>query len=269
MTATEFRTVQDTLGLSDEALAAELALTPTVVRAWRTGSVPVPERHARLLRWQAAIAARQAVAEASGLPACEWVQAWEDGPVPDEPDVMRRHLEALNVHGESCPICLERARYVEERCGPMPQPPSPAGVVRVVGLLERVPSWGRPAVVGAAILGAIVGLRVLFALPTVASQPRKLVEALTALVAAMGAGAAGGLAYSLTRPMLRRLGRPGDYLTGVVCVFAYMGAIALVAPIAFGERVIKNRADLVVFGIVSAFFGLVVGHSWFRKDALG
>lgn len=239
MTAAEMRAAQQNIGLSDEAVAAELGLTPAVVAAWRAGSTAIPERHAAQLRWRAAIAERHAATEASGLPACAWVQAWENRPVPDEPEAMRRHFEGLTAHGESCPTCTARAEYVEKRFGPLPPPPSPGGLVRAIGLLERVPAWARPAAIGAAILGAIVGLRIVFVLPAMASQPRRFAEALVALIAAMGAGAAGGLAYSLTRSTLRRLGRPGD------------------------------QTELVVFAIVSTFFGLVVGHSWFRRGALG
>ena len=56
----------------------------------------------------------------------------------------------------------------------------------------------------------------------------------------------------------------GAYLTGIVCVFAYMGALLIAAPVAFGEPLVEERSDLVVFVVVSLFFGLIMGHSWFR-----
>ena len=108
-------------------------------------------------------------------------------------------------------------------------------------------------------------MRIGFALPFVVTRPRLLAGAIVAVLAAAGAGAAGGLAYSATRPILRRLGRPGDYLSGIVCVSSYMGAVALVAPIAFGESPIEDRTDLLVFAVVSVGFGLLVGHSWFKE----
>lgn len=267
MTASELCAAQEKLGLSNEALAAELAVTPHVVDAWRAGSLAVPKKLAEELRWRAAIAERQAAVEASGLPACAWVREWEGRAVPTGLDAVEKHFKSLTTHSGSCATCIARDRYVEERFGPLPPPPSLGGFMGTVFLLlEKVPAWGRPAAAGAAILGAIVSLRLLFALPSAWSEPARLVEALIALVAAMGAGAAGGFAYSLTRPALRRLGRPGDYLTGIVCVFAYMGALAVVAPVAFGEPMIEDRPGLVIFAGLSVFFGLIVGHTWFRPD---
>lgn len=87
-----------------------------------------------------------------------------------------------------------------------------------------------------------------------------------AVLAAATAGAVGGLAYSLTRPFLTRLATAGDYLTGVVCVGAYLGALCALAPIAFGESITKQRSDLVILGVISLVFGLLMGHRWFRDQ---
>jgi len=35
----------------------------------------------------------------------------------------------------------------------------------------------------------------------------------------------------------------------------------------FGEQLVHGRSDLVAFAIVSAFFGLLVGHYWSRASA--
>jgi hypothetical protein len=90
---------------------------------------------------------------------------------------------------------------------------------------------------------------------------------LLALVMATAAGAMGGLAYSAVRAPFRRLGAAGDYLTGVVVVLTYMLSLAAVAPIAFGETMIEQRSDLVIFAVISVIFGLVMGRTWFRSDA--
>jgi hypothetical protein len=168
--------------------------------------------------------------------------------------------------------------------GPAPGMPSPAGltpsqvevallaipVERTLDAQPRTPlaraiQWLRPATLGAGLLGGIVLIRVIVALPRLHALGGGLSGAAIAIAAAAGAGAAGGLAYSITRPALQKLGRPGDYLTGIVIVGAYMGALALAAPYAFGERMIKDRADLVVFAALSLLFGLVIGHSWFGR----
>lgn len=268
MDSTELRSAQQSLGLSDGALAAELAVTPAVVRAWRSGSTKIPKRDAQMLRWRVAGAERQAALAASGLPECAWVAKWDASHEPTDPKARRAHFDSFVKHSDSCPTCIARQRYIDERFGPMPPFPS-AGWLRIFDLFARLPSSVRPAVGGAIILGAMSAVRVVFAIPALARQPSKIGEALLAIAAAAGAGAVGGLAYSLTRPTLRRLGRPGNYLTGIVCVFAYMGALALVAPIAFGESIVKDRSELVIFAIVSTFFGLFVGHSWFGEDGIG
>jgi len=262
VTAAEFAVARRTLGWTDDEVAAELDVSTAVVRAWAAGDVAVPRRHARQLVWQAAIAERQAVLRESGLPECAWLRTHLET-IPDDAGGMERHARATAGHLESCEVCRAHERYEAEHCGPLPPPPGSAWF-RVFQWIERVPAWARPAVVGAAILMGIVLLRMLFLVPALMADPGRLGEVALAIVAAGGAGAVGGLAYSLTRPSLRKLGVAGAYLTGIVCVFAYMGALALAAPLAFGERIIEEWADLVIFAVVSLFFGLVMGHSWFR-----
>lgn len=63
-----------------------------------------------------------------------------------------------------------------------------------------------------------------------------------------------------------RLGTPGDYLTGVVSAVAYMGSLALAAPLAFGKPMVEKSSDLVALAITAIFRGLVIGHSWFRRQ---
>jgi hypothetical protein len=75
--------------------------------------------------------------------------------------------------------------------------------------------------------------------------------------------------YAGVRGPLRRLGRVGAYLTGMLCVWTYLGALAAVAPIAFGEPMIEDGASVVIFLIAGAFFGLLVGHWWLRDDGSG
>jgi Mn2+/Fe2+ NRAMP family transporter len=86
----------------------------------------------------------------------------------------------------------------------------------------------------------------------------RVLQALGVVLLASGAGAVGGLTYSLTRPTLERLGWPGDYLAGIVCVAAYFGAIAAVAPL-FGEPIIDDLPGLVIFAFCAVLFGILVG----------
>lgn len=262
MTSEEFAAAQRFLGETDEQLAAALGVTPDVVRAWSQGTARVPPHEAGQLALFVDVKQRALALESSGLPQCEWVLSNE--PTSNDMDEITRSADALERHIRRCPTCRAREKFLTERFGPMPTP----GLTGVAGVFEwadRVPAIARPAVVGAALLAALVLIRILFALPRLLSEPREFVTAGVALLAAVGAGAVGGFTYSLTRPLFKRLGRPGDYLTGIVCVFAYMGSLAGVAPTAFGEPIVEERADWVIMAIVAAVFGVFVGHTLFRS----
>ena len=135
----------------------------------------------------------------------------------------------------------------------------------IVRIVERIPRLLRPALLGAALLFAIVSIRMVFAIPRLMQHPVELRSLLLALGAASSTGAVGGLAYSLVGAPLRSVRGIGPYLTGIVTVSAYMGALVIAAPYAFGETLIERRSDLIVFVVVMAFFGMVMGHSWFRE----
>ncbi len=264
MTAAEFTQAREILGTTDEELAADFDVTPHIVRAWADGSVPIPRRFAQEIRWRAAAEERQAALRESGLPECEWMRVHDGEPLPSDPDELIEASEAMVSHAKSCPVCMARTRYLEERLGPMPDPPLDMWV-RAFALIGRIPVWARPAVLGAIALGGIVVFRSLFLIPRLISEPAKIGAVLVAMLTAAVAGAAGGAVYSLTRPALAKLGRTGDYLTGVLCVFSYVLALALITPYTFGERMIENESDWVVVALLSTFFGLIVGHVGFRR----
>ncbi|HET7464291.1 MAG TPA: hypothetical protein VFJ82_23740, partial [Longimicrobium sp.] len=74
-----------------------------------------------------------------------------------------------------------------------------------------------------------------------------------------GAGAAGGLAYTLTRPATRRLGTAGDYLSGIIAMASYVGFALAVIPYLGGPRMLGDVAGVVIFVFISVLFGTVVG----------
>ena len=265
MTPDEFTTAQRILGETDDQLAGTLGVTPDIVRAWATGRARIPLREAKYVVFLVAAKERAVALETSGLADCAWIRAHDTPPATDDLKELDKHGNAILRHMETCPTCLAREQWATERFGPMPAPPA-GGLLRLFEWVERVPPIARPAAVGAALLAALVLLRVLFALPRLINAPRELAGAGFAVIAAAAAGAIGGFAYSLTRPALKRLGRPGDYLTGIICVFAYAGSLALAAPFAFGEAIVEDRAGWVIMAIVSIIFGLVIGHTWFRSE---
>ena len=91
-------------------------------------------------------------------------------------------------------------------------------------------------------------------------------SAFWAVLVGAAAGASGGLAYTAIRPLLRRLGRAGDYLTGVGTMLAYMWTIAVMLPEAFGDG--RNQTGrFIAFSLTATFFGLVIGHHWFATPS--
>jgi transcriptional regulator with XRE-family HTH domain len=141
MTPEEFRAARERLGLSDDALAAELGVTPHVVRAWSEGRATITRRHAQTILWRAAWAEREAAFAASGPPACPWMER-NATETPQRLEDFHRYHKRLEEHSVHCEICQARERFsreLDERLGPMPDPPSP-GWMRAFEWLERLPA---------------------------------------------------------------------------------------------------------------------------------
>ena len=266
MTAAELIAIRQSLGLTPDQFAAELGVPPHSYAGWEEGTVRIDDRSAREITYRGALAERQAALKASGLPECEWLRAWEAESRPEKLKRIER-VEALESHLVACATCRAREEFLAERFGPMPEPPLP-GWLRLIGrvndIIARLPAWARPAAWGALALLLLTMLRVVFALPTLARQPHNILVLLGAVLVAMAGGAAGGLVYSFIGRPLRRVRVAGPYLAGIATVLGYVLSIALGAA-AVGEAMIENRAELMVFLLVSVFFGLILGHSLFRK----
>ncbi|HEX8715947.1 MAG TPA: hypothetical protein VF722_03140 [Gemmatimonadaceae bacterium] len=265
MSPASFAAARTTIAKSDADLASELGVAVSEVKSWAAGQ-PVPEPYAQHLRWLAASTERRAALAASGLPECEWVTKKEATLRRDDSDAVAAFAKSLSEHAKHCPACQARNTYVKERFGRMPAIAPVPLWARPFFRIAAMPSWAQPAAYGALMLGGITSIRALAALPFVFSKPVMMGGALVAVIAAAGAGALGGLAYSVTRPALKHLGRAGDYVSGVVAAVGYMGAFALAAPvIAPGDPMIQDRSDLVIFAIVAVFFGLLLGHNVLRS----
>jgi hypothetical protein len=167
---------------------------------------------------------------------------------------------------EACSLCIARTRYLEERFGAMPELPLP-GWMRMFAWIGRLPPAVRPATVGAMVLAGLVAVRILLVIPSLVTVPGLLSDALLAMLAAASAGAVGGFAYTVSRPTLRGLGRPGDYLAGIVSVLATLTAIAVAAPLAFGESIVNDRQGVVTMVVIAVVVGSIIGHTWFRDPS--
>lgn len=137
-------------------------------------------------------------------------------------------------------------------------------LTRLASITERLPSWLRPAFVGAVVLFAIVSFRMLFVLPEILRQPTMVAEFAMVLLAVTGAGAAGGFGYTLLGAPARRIPVLGPYIAGVISVGAYMLALLFVAPYVFNEALVEDRTGAIIFASVTVFFGLIFGYAAFR-----
>lgn len=258
---------------AEDDLALLLDADATTMRTWLCGQRAVPRRIARQLRWHLAAKARRDALAASGLPTCDVMERWArdlvDGSVSGNP---LERMERMREHEATCPTCKARDQYLADRF-PRLRPPTGGGMAGpfawVVDRVMALPQGLRAPVTGAVALGAIVLARGVFALPRLLKTPGLLREFGIALGAAMGAGAAGGAVYSLVRPPFRRFGVVGDYLTGVTVVMAYMEALLLAAPYAFGEPIAEDRTEAIIFVIVAGFFGLLFGHGMAKARRTG
>jgi hypothetical protein len=138
---------------------------------------------------------------------------------------------------------------------------------RTLSAFERLPGWLRPAVAGALILFLAVVVRLVFALPRIiAGEVGDLQRLPTVFVAAMGAGAAGGFAYSFVGKPLLRVPLVGRYLTGIVCIAGYLTPLLLWGDRIFGGGNMlsfSKASDVVVWAFCVLLFGIVMGRTWF------
>lgn len=91
---------------------------------------------------------RDAALAASGLPECADLRALHAsvGGVAERADARRTRMDAVLAHLSTCPTCLARRRYIEERFQPMPQPPMATSMRMLVWTFDavgRVRRWVR------------------------------------------------------------------------------------------------------------------------------
>jgi hypothetical protein len=269
MTAEDLTRARALLGLSPGELAAEIGLTEPVVRAWEDGSLRIPREYAIQIVWRAAVAERQAALASSGLPECTWVARWMDL-APPSSAAQREHLEALRRHAAACPQCTARAHFIEQNFPPMPELPIPAPVrvLRIAGkLLKRLPQWLRAAVVGAFAVGVFTILRVVgMAIGGDGPSPLDALLLIAgSLIGGAYLGAVAGITYAIVRDPLRKIGRAGDYVAGILCVWAYLLASVIPMQLLTGRPAFATPEDAAAIAFGGAVVGVIIGHLWFRR----
>ena len=270
MTAADLARARALLGLSPGELAAEIGMTEPVVRAWEDGSLRIPQQYAIQIVWRAAVAERQAALASSGLPECTWVARWMDATPPQGNAAQRAHFDALRRHAAVCPHCTARARFVEQNFPPMPDLPVPPTLraLRAAGTaLRRLPQWLRATVVGSVGIGALTIVRI--AGMAVGGEGPAPVDALLLIGGSfiVGAylGAVAGITYAIVRDPLRRIGRLGDYIAGIMCVWAYLLASVIPMELLTDRRAFETPDDAAAVAFGGAVVGAIIGHFWFRR----
>jgi len=137
-------------------------------------------------------------------------------------------------------------------------------LIRLLDAIERLPKWAQPAVLGAVLLFGIVSLRMLAAASQIVRGEVPLLTLVGTLLVAGAAGGLGGLAYGLVGERARRIRRLGPYLAGLVVMIAYLWPLMVLLFVLDPEIRSAPRPIVFASGIVTLFFGLIVGHLWFR-----
>ena len=138
-------------------------------------------------------------------------------------------------------------------------------LVRVMVAISRLPSWMRPAAIGALLLAVMTCLRGVF---IVALHPsiRSVVLFLGALVIASAGGALAGLAFTIVRKVMAPLGTVGELLTGIVLSCVYVFGILIPAHYWFNDTTLRTRTDWVVAFVTATFFGIVATMAYWGNE---
>ena len=269
MTGIELRQRRTELGLSVNDLSQMVSAPAGAIERCEELGAPLPKTLSRRIDWILANEERRQVMKANGIDECPWLERYQQGMAGAGVKDMEDRLRELQTHVKACPLCQRRQAFAST-LPPLPPPPlSP--LVRIlfaiVEQVQRLPKWARPAAVGALLIGGVTVLRAVF-LVTLQGVPLSASLLMTILVAmAIGAygGAVGGLAYGFVRDKCRKFGRIGDYLTGIVCMYAYLIAFVIPLSLFTEEEMFRTTSGWVIMAIVGTVFGLLIGHTWFRE----
>lgn len=198
MEAKEAVAARQSLGLSQDATAAEFNLAPAVVAAWESGEIKVPKRIEEQLRWRMAAKERIDALAKSRLPECEWRKAWDARTAPSDLKALNKYFEEGIAHAKTCQTCAAREAYIRDRFGEMPPMPL-QGWMKIFGFvvasIDKLPRWAQPAGWTAFAFGAYSLMRIVFMLPALVRNPQYWPVALGGLAASISIGGAVGAIF--------------------------------------------------------------------------
>lgn len=266
MTGTEMGQRRVALGLSLEDVAGYVGEHPEDLERYETIAGELPRGLGQRAEFALAAADRRQQVEAEGL-ICSEVRALERDAPRLEAREIRARLVRLRAHEKTCDVCRRRAAF-EAALPPLPARPLPAHLRLLRGIargVAKLPHWARPAAVGALLVGVLALARGALALLGGAEPTWSLI---VIVFEGLGIGAYGGMvggaAYALVRTPTRPLGRVGDYLTGVACVYAYLIAFGVPALLFhWDDATFESPVFWLLVLIAGAVVGLVIGDRWF------
>ena len=269
MTGADLRRRQG-LNWPPEKLGELLAEPGDRITGWEDLDGPLPRPIARQMEWALAVAEREKAMEACPVPPCQVAERIGATLDPKKRSSAERVMAEFDAHERDCRTCQARKAYAE-RLPPLPPIPLPGWMSALVALGEqvrRLPAWLQPAAVGALVVG---GLTLFRAALMLLLQRRFTADIALAVATAIGVGAvggaAGGLAYGAVRPPTRGLGRIGDALTGIACVYACLLAIGLPYVLITGPAKLGDPVSIIMVLVIGTGVGVGIGLSWFKPDS--
>ncbi len=153
--------------------------------------------------------------------------------------------------------------------------PAPATrLERLADQIDSLPEFWRPVAYGASFVLLWMGMRgamflvpiaLIYVLFTSQTPLADITKGVIVVALAMLGGALSGFAYSLFGRRLRTIPRIGKYLAGMVTLAPYMMVLNYIIVFTKGQTLtdLPSRGYLVVTTLMTVFFGIVMGNSWF------
>ena len=135
--------------------------------------------------------------------------------------------------------------------------------------IAQLPEWARPPFYGMFLVYGLIAARAIIAVPIllivlIAAGPEGILKALWILIVAGLAGFAGGIVFSLLRPILRHAGRAGAIVKGWLCVFVYLATILPLLspddPHAKGYFDAHDPHEWIIVAVLSLVFGTALSE---------